>query len=111
MPAVNSTLEGMVATEIVDNADIARALNSTSRSVSRWLTAETSPRREAEERLLELKAVIELLARVLRREPARLWLRTPNPQIEYEKPIDLIANGRYRRVIAEIQAMAEGVTA
>jgi Protein of unknown function (DUF2384) len=38
-------------------------------------------------------------------------LRAPNPNLGYEKPIDLVAQGLYRRVIAEILAMAEGATA
>jgi hypothetical protein len=40
-----------------------------------------------------------------------MWLRSPNPDLAYEKPIDLIAVGDYRKVIASILAMAEGVTA
>jgi hypothetical protein len=60
---------------------------------------------------LELKAVVNLLESVLRPGPARLWLRSPVPELDYEKPLDLIARGEYRRVIGEILAMAEGVTA
>jgi uncharacterized protein (DUF2384 family) len=109
--AVGAALEEMVGTRIVDNADIARALQTTPRSVARWQAAGGAPRRESEERLLELKAVIDLLSTVLRPEPARLWLRSPNRHLGYEKPLDLIAEGHYRRVIGEILAMAEGVTA
>jgi len=33
-----------------------------------------------------------------------------NPELDYEKPLDLIERGEYRRVIGTILAMAEGVT-
>lgn len=80
------------------------------RSVTRWQTSRSVPRRGTEERLLELKAVVDLLRRVLRDEPARLWLRSPNPDLGYEKPLDVIARGNYRKVIGVILALAEGVT-
>jgi hypothetical protein len=51
------------------------------------------------------------LRRVLREEPARLWIRSPNADLDYEKPLDLIERGEYRRVIGVILALAEGVTA
>jgi len=44
----------------------------------------------------------------------RRGLRTrpaPNPDLEYAKPIDVIADGDYLRVVAAILSMAEGVTA
>lgn len=55
--------------------------------------------------------MLDLLSKVLREEPSRLWLRSPHPNLCFEKPIDLIAEGRYRDVIVEILAMAEGLTA
>jgi len=69
------------------------------------------PRRDAEDRLLELKAVVDQLKSVLRDEPARLWPRSPNPDLAWRKPLELIAEGEYRPVIAVVLAMAEGVTA
>jgi uncharacterized protein (DUF2384 family) len=66
---------------------------------------------DSEERLLELKAVVELLRRVMRDSTARVWLRTPNPDLDYEKPLDLIGQGRFREVISLVLAIAEGVTA
>lgn len=97
--------------DVVDGADIARVSHSTTRSVARWRAHQAIPKRDVEERLLELKSVLDLLSKVLREEPSRLWLRSPHPNLCFEKPIDLIAEGRYRDVIVEILAMAEGLTA
>ncbi len=47
----------------------------------------------------------------MRDDAARLWLRSPNPDLGYEKPLDLVAEGQYQRVIDVLLALAEGVTA
>ncbi|WP_208026749.1 antitoxin Xre/MbcA/ParS toxin-binding domain-containing protein [Rhabdothermincola sediminis] len=104
-------LDELIETHVIDVGDVARITGATPRSVSRWATSKTHPRREAEDRLLELKAVVDVLRSVLRDEPARLWLRSPNPDLDWRKPLELIAEGEYHRVIASVLAMAEGVTA
>ena len=109
--AVQALLNELVRGGLVDEPDLARALGTSVRSVSRWQRDETGPRRESEERLLEIKAVTDLLGEVLRDDPARLWLRSPIPALDFEKPLDLLQRGEYRRVIAAVLALAEGVTA
>ena len=43
-------------------------------------------------------------------ESARLWFRSPSRELGYDKPLDLIACGDYRKMIAALLALAEGVT-
>lgn len=111
MASLSALLDQLYEGDIVDTADVARVSGAHPRSVSRWQSSDAAPRRESEERLLELKAVVDLLRRVVREDAARLWLRAPNPELSYEKPLDLITAGRYQRVIDLLLAMAEGVTA
>ena len=108
---VLAVLDQVLEDDVLDSGDIARALGTSPRSVARWQAHEAAPRRESEERLLEVKAVVDLLRRHLRPESAHLWVRSPNPDLGYEKPLDLIARGGYRQVVGAILAMAEGVTA
>jgi putative toxin-antitoxin system antitoxin component (TIGR02293 family) len=108
---LSGVLDELIDTRVIDVGDLAQITGSTPRSVSRWTSATASPRREAEDRLLELKTVVDLLRSVLRDEPARLWLRSPQPGLDWRKPLELIAGGEYRRVIGAVLAMAEGVTA
>src|SRR5690606_13835979 len=110
MRGMAAVVDELFIDDIVDSPDVARVTGTSPRSVTRWLEG-ASPRRPAEERLLELKAVIDVLRRVMRDEPARLWIRSPNPELDYEKPLDLIERGEYRRVIGALRALAEGVTA
>jgi putative toxin-antitoxin system antitoxin component (TIGR02293 family) len=106
-----ATIRSLTDADVLDTADIARAIDAAPRSVARWLADESTPRRDTEERLLELKAVLDLATRVLRPEVARLWLRSPVPALDYQKPLDLIRAGQWRLVVDELLALAEGVTA
>ena len=90
-------------------ADIARVVGSNPRTVSRWLADEAAPRSAARERLLELVAVLERLSAVLRSSAAHDWLFTPNPELDYHKPVDLLERGKFRSVLGAIDALAEGV--
>jgi len=111
MATMLALLDWLIDTRVLDPSDVAKVIGSTPRSVSRWTAAKTTPRREVEDRLLELKAVTDQLRAVLRDDPGRLWLRSPNPDLDWHKPLELIGQGEYRRVIGAILAMAEGVTA
>ncbi|WP_419837720.1 antitoxin Xre/MbcA/ParS toxin-binding domain-containing protein [Candidatus Poriferisodalis sp.] len=110
MNTVSALLDHLYEGDVLDTADLARVSDANPRSVVRWRTDETAPRREAEERLLELRAVVDLTRSVIRDDAARLWLRSPNPGLGYEKPLDLVAQGEYRRVVDLLLALAEGVT-
>jgi putative toxin-antitoxin system antitoxin component (TIGR02293 family) len=110
MTSLGTLLEHLYEGDVVDTADVARVSATNPRSVARWKAESTTPRREAEERLLELKAVVDLTRRVMRDDAARLWMRSPNPDLSYGKPLDLIRDGRYQRVIDLLLALAEGVT-
>jgi putative toxin-antitoxin system antitoxin component (TIGR02293 family) len=108
---LSGVLDDLIETTVVDAGDLAQVTGSTARSVSRWTTAKAVPRRDAEDRLLELKAVVDQLLRVLGDESARLWLRSPSPALDWQKPLDLISEGNYRLVVGAVLALAEGVTA
>lgn len=111
MAVLSGVLDELIETHVIDAGDLAQITGTTARSVSRWTTAKAMPRRDAEDRVLELKAVVDQLRSVLRDEPARLWLRSPNTDLDWRKPLELIAEGECRRVIGAVLAIAEGVTA
>jgi putative toxin-antitoxin system antitoxin component (TIGR02293 family) len=106
MPAA---MERVLVSGLVDTADVARVLNTTQRSVQRWSTRDANPRKETEERLLELAVVLELAALALRGDGARLWLRTPIADLDWRKPLDVIGEGHFREVIDVLEALSEGV--
>jgi putative toxin-antitoxin system antitoxin component (TIGR02293 family) len=110
MTTLTSLLDHLCEGHVIDTADLARVSDTNPRSVARWKAGAATPRREAEERLLELRAVVDLARRVMRDDAARFWMRSPNPDLGYEKPLDLIAAGHYQRVVDLLLALAEGVT-
>jgi putative toxin-antitoxin system antitoxin component (TIGR02293 family) len=109
MSALAERLERAASNVDLDGSDLARVLETNPRTVSRWLNDEASPRHDARERLLEVIAVLERLSATLTAEAGHDWLFTPNPAFEYHKPVDLIREGEFRRVLGAIDAMAEGV--
>jgi putative toxin-antitoxin system antitoxin component (TIGR02293 family) len=94
---------------VVDPADIARVLGTTARSVQRWAAHAAAPRRDTEERLLELATVLDLAIQILPADEARLWIRSPAAQLAWRKPLDVIRDGAYRQVIDILTAPAAGV--
>ena len=63
------------------------------------------------EPLLDSDAIVDLARTVMSDDAARFWLRSPNPNLGYERPLDLIAAGDSQRVTDLLLALAEDVTA
>ena len=81
------------------------------KTVLRWLRQDTVPHWDTREILLALDVVLERLAEVIQPEAAEEWLFTPVPALDYERPVDLVRSGEYRRVLALIDGLGEGVFA
>jgi uncharacterized protein (DUF2384 family) len=106
-----TVISEVMRSDLVDTVDVAQVLGTTPRSVARWQQGDASPRRESVTRLLELKAVLDLASKVMRPDSARIWLRSPVPDLDYYRPLDLIEAGEFRRVVISLTALAEGLTA
>jgi Protein of unknown function (DUF2384) len=108
--AVRRLGEVMARTSI-DATGVARILDKDPKTVLRWLRDDTVPRWDAREQLLALNVILERLAEVIQPEAAEDWLFTPVPALDHERPVDLVRSGNYRRVLALIDAVGEGVFA
>lgn len=89
--------------------DIAEAIGTTPRSVMRWVSGESVPRRGLRDRLFELSVVVNLAGEVMKSHVIGLWIFTPNPFLNYEPPAKFIAAEQFREVIGAIRATGEGV--
>ena len=103
------TLERISENVPLRHEDVARIVGASVRSVSRWARGETGPRGKARERLLELSAVVKQLSKVLTPDAAEAWLFTPNPALDFERPVELLHSGDYKRVLAAIEGLEDGV--
>jgi len=108
---VSDRLSAVLEHGQLDYADVARILDTSPRTVSRWAHDQTQPRWPVRERLLEFFAVMERLQRVLKPAAAQDWLFTPNPGLSHRKPVDLLREGGFRDVLGAIDALGEGVFA
>ncbi len=109
MTGIIARLERSSAPLELDAADLARALDTNTKTVQRWFRHSVSPRRRLHERILETVVVLNRLRDVLVDDSARDWLLTPVPMLDYEKPIDLLQSGEYRKVLDVIDGIDEGV--
>jgi uncharacterized protein (DUF2384 family) len=78
--------------------DISRATGAHETTVRAWLRDERSPSGDNAERLAELSAIVDRLARVMQPTYIPVWMRKPVPMLDDDKPLDVIAAGDYRRV-------------
>lgn len=106
---ITERLEQAATRVELDGGDLARVLETSPRTIARWLNQSSAPRPDARERLLELIAVLDLLSETLKPRTAHDWLFTPNPSLDHHKPVDLLRAGNFRPVLGAIDAMADGV--
>jgi transcriptional regulator with XRE-family HTH domain len=107
--AVSIAAEAIRARELgqLTDADIARATGVSRKTAHAWLAGTREPTGERAERLLELSALVERLAAVIRPDYIPIWLRKPVPLLEEDKPLDVIAAGGYRRVAELISGLED----
>lgn len=89
--------------------DVARVVGASVRSVSRWARGESGPKPQARERLLELSVIVGELSKVVKPDAAQVWLFTPNGLLGFERPVDLLSKGEFKRVLAAIEGLEDGV--
>jgi transcriptional regulator with XRE-family HTH domain len=87
--------------------DVARATGAGRSTVGAWLRGTREPTGERAERIAELSALIERLARVIDPGYISVWLHKPLLALGDDKPIDVLARGDYRRLsalVAELES-------
>ena len=78
--------------------DISRATGAHETTVRAWLRDERSPSGDNAERLAELSVLVDRLAHVMQPTYIPVWMRKPIPLLDDDKPLDVIAEGGYRRI-------------
>ncbi len=107
--ALASTVSSAIERLGLTYEEVGDIVEASPRSVARWTSGQVVPQRLNKQRLIELAYVADALAEVLPRDQANMWMFSPNRLLEHRKPADPIRNGEYQRLLALIDAMAEGV--
>jgi uncharacterized protein (DUF2384 family) len=82
----------------LSSGDISRATGAHETTVRAWLRDDRSPSGDHAERLAELSAIVERLAVVMEPTYIPVWMRKPIALLDDDKPLDVIAEGEYRRL-------------
>lgn len=91
----------------LSDRDIARATGAGVSTVGAWMRRARTPSGARAERLAELSATVERLARVMDQDYIPVWLRKPVAALGDDKPLDVLARGDYRRLsrlISELES-------
>jgi transcriptional regulator with XRE-family HTH domain len=89
--------------------DIANIIGVSPPTVTRWSKGEGGPTIDKQAIIAELRWVVERLAEFYEPDEARLWLQSAHPQLEGQRPYDLINAGRTREVLEVIERLDSGV--
>ena len=99
--------EGAIARYIIDlekdgglrGADIANLADVSKATVSRWLNGKAQPQPKNEILLSNLYYIVERLLEYYTSDEIRVWLYAPHPQLDGQRAIDLIHQGRSEEVL------------
>jgi putative toxin-antitoxin system antitoxin component (TIGR02293 family) len=107
--AARQTLDGVMDTFQLDNADLAAALQVDRRTIQRYRNEDSVPTRKVRERLARLREISILLEEVFQTsEGAITWLYTRVPLLKGRRPIDLMRRGKLDEVITALETYQSG---
>ena len=110
MTTIKSLLDHVCDGGVLKIGDLAQVTRTTRRNVVRWRYRSSTVRRDVEDRLLELRAVVDLARRAMPDREARTWLRSPQPDLDGQRPLDLVSEGMAYLVIDVLAAILEAAT-
>ena len=90
----------------LSDRQIAAATGAMPSTVRDWLSGRSAPSGARADRLVELGAMVDRLARVMQPDFISIWLTRPIEALEDDKPVEVLARGEYRRIarlIAELE--------
>jgi uncharacterized protein (DUF2384 family) len=93
----------------LNESQISRAIGVNRSTVGAWLRRQRAPSGVRAERIAELSAIVSRASGVMRPEYIPVWLSKPVPALGFEKPMDLVARGEYRRVAELLSELETGV--
>jgi transcriptional regulator with XRE-family HTH domain len=93
---------GLKGTDIANIADVSTA------TVSRWANGKASPHPRTQLVLSDLHYIVGRLRDYYTSEEIRMWLFARHPQLDGERAIDLINDGRSEEVLGVLDRLDSG---
>ena len=116
MPATEALAKSGLYAKLVDDlrggvltsAELAEITGVKTRQVQHWASGAHRPQGEAKDRLLELHYIVGRLLDVYTPEGVDIWLHGRNRSLGAQKPIDLLAEGEFKQILAAVERLASG---
>jgi hypothetical protein len=86
-------------------SQIGEIVGAAPNTVRSWVHLRRTPSGARADRLLELAATIRQLELIMQPQHIPVWLLSPSPALDNEKPAHLLAEGEYDRVMRLIAGM------
>lgn len=93
----------------ITQTELAHAVGASPRSVQNWASGQNTPRGKSMEKLLDLRALVDLLHDSYTEEGIGIWLHSRNRNLDLQRPIDLLVEGRIDEVLDEARWVAGGM--
>ena len=93
----------------ITQAELAKAVGAGPRSVQNWASGQNSPRGKSVTRLLDLHAIVSILHDSYTDEGIGIWLHSRNRNLDMQRPVDLLVEGRIDEVLDEARWVAGGM--
>ncbi|MFH8739164.1 MULTISPECIES: XRE family transcriptional regulator [unclassified Streptomyces] len=78
------------------------------KQVGRWARQQNAPRIDSESRMRAACQVFTFISNCENRHIARAWMLGMNPQLDDDSPIEAIAEGRFKEVMAAARSFQRG---
>jgi DNA-binding transcriptional regulator YiaG len=93
----------------ITQSELAKAVGAGARSVQNWASGANAPRGRSAEKLLDLHSIVDLLSDSYTREGIDIWLHSRNRNLDMQRPIDLLVEGKLDEVLDEAKWVAGGM--
>ena len=98
----------MIGSVGVTQVEVAKVVGSSPRTVQNWASGANAPRGRSADRLLDLHTIIDVLRDTYTPEGMEIWLRSRNRNLDLQRPIDLLMEGRTDEVLDQARWAAGG---
>jgi uncharacterized protein (DUF2384 family) len=89
-------------------AEIGRITGVKDRQVQNWAAGSSRPMPEVRDRLVDVHYIVRQLEDVYRPEGIEIWLHSRNPGLDGRRPIDLLFENDFERVVDAVLRLQAG---
>ena len=107
--AVSRVVEELRRIGGMESVELAKVVNVLPQTVRLWSEGRSLPTIEKQQAIADLRWIAERLSDFYKPDEMRLWLQTSHPQLNGEKPCDLVNGGRAGEVLEVIDRLESGV--